>query len=323
MNIILSSLDEQGIRITKKTEVESNGNIGIDIDSIQLFIAKSIESPETINIALQKEGDSIPKYILNKINYKNLEKDRFLGYKLIPMFNVPYGSYSFIISQGDIIITSELFSIVDSNILIDEHEPSRIINRTIGPINSKIIAQDVNSQQLSFYIRKKYDGVSFIDSNKSIWFDYVPLDPNDLKNNLVIDENGESVVPTFLSSGDIEVVENILPPFEQEGEWVLLKWTPPYLATKVAGQVSFALSIVSTRGERTYTWQTEPSSFEVLPNIGFRVGAVATHSEKTNFNQLFDRVDSIETFLGNNTDDIPSNDQELVVGGGSAEEYFE
>jgi hypothetical protein len=78
----------------------------------------------------------------------NLEKDAFFGYKLFPLFNVPVGQYKIVITQGEnnSIELKDPITIINSNVLMDEHEPTRVINRTIGPINAKILAQDVNSQ---------------------------------------------------------------------------------------------------------------------------------------------------------------------------------
>ena len=106
-------------------------------------------------------------------------------------------------------------------------------------------------------------------------------------------------------------------PNGQEGEWLLLRWDVPYDATKLAGTVRFALSVLAKDGDaRTYTWQTLPSSFTVSANIGLRSSNIyiPPQEEAT----IVQRVNDIETFIGFQSDDDPSNDNEIIISGGGA-----
>lgn len=305
MNIIIESLNN--IRTTGK---------GTDIDSIKLFVANSYITSVS-QILAQGKSDS-KTYVLTIMPDAGLDKTNYKGYRLIPVTAIPTDqTYRLFVEEVDL---GKDFTFTDAaGHLSDEHTPAYVIGRQISAINTEILAQDANSQQLTFYMRKKYDGVSFITPDKRILFDYIPVDPKDLEDAAV-----EGLVPNFLSDEAIVITEGVIPPDQQQGEWIMLKWNLPYQATKTAGIVKFAISVVAKSGdERTYTWQTEPSSFSVLENLAPRLGIVLTSENKDPLTQLTNRVENIETFLGNNTDDDPINDQELVIGGGNANEYIE
>jgi hypothetical protein len=141
------------------------------------------------------------------------------------------------------------------------------------------------------------------------------VDPNDLP------EGKE-----FISDPAIVITEDIIPPNGQEGEWIMLKWNLPYLATKMAGTVRFAVSVIDHYGdERSYTWQTFPSSFNVSQNIGLRTGLTLTPADESILGELVDNmqtlqtdVDAIEMYLGEQTDEDPANDKEILIIGGGA-----
>lgn len=310
MNIIIESLNS--IRLT---------GTSTDLDSAKLFVHKSIDNAEQIIISLIDASQQ--EYVLDKTLFKELEKTYYLGYQLTPTCNIPAGTYSIKASRDNLNLLLPEVRISETNALIDEHEPTRITGRKIGPVDTKIIAQDLNSQQLTFYIKQKYDGVSFVDDSKKVMFDYIPLDPQDL-----IDATPDGA-PTlsFLSSEAIVIKDNVIPPKGQTGEWMLLKWNLPYYATKKAGVVKFAISVIDKQNEYRYLWQTESSSFTVQPNLAFRSGAIVPPPEDVvipeELEDLTERVNDLEAFLGYQTDDNAANDMPIILGGGSAASYLE
>lgn len=306
MNIIVSSLSD-----IKKTGVSS------DLDSAKLFISKKIENEELnsllSNIRLENNGI----YFLQAVSSVALEKNDYLGYRLYSKVAIPNGSYSFKIGN----LVFENFEILGNEELIDQHDPIYVIDRRINPITTTIVAQDANSQQITFYINKKYDGVSFIDDSKIVYADYIPLDLNERK------QSGEISPEVNFFSDKLEVVyESIEPPVGRVGEWIMLKWNLPYAVTKLAGIIHFAISIVDKSGDtRTYTWQTLPSSFTISANLAQRGDTVLTPEDTSKLTELVEQVnvlqtdvDNLETFLGNQSDNEPENDAEVVIGGGGA-----
>ena len=293
MTIVISSL----------TDMKVTGLSGSkDLDSAKLFISKSISAP--IDITLVNNSGSYP---LMKTASSSLEKAEYLGYKLTSRISVPDGTYSVLATGVDAEATLEL---ENNEALTDEHDAILVIGRNINSISTQILAQDINSQQLTFYMKKKYDGVSFIDATKKIMFDYIPVDSADLP-------EGHA----FISDEAMVITEDIIPPNGQEGEWIMLKWNLPYLVTKKAGSIKFAISVIDYFGdERSYTWQTLPSSFNISPNIGLRTGVVLTPEDTSVLTELVDNVktlqenvSSIEDFLGGQTDNDPSNDEDIVI----------
>jgi hypothetical protein len=77
-------------------------------------------------------------------------------------------------------------------------------------------------------MKKKYDGISFVDESKAIYIDYIPVDKSALPENA-----------NFLSDKAIVITENVLPPNGQENEWILIQWNLPPQATAEAGTVKF------------------------------------------------------------------------------------
>lgn len=276
---------------------------------MKLFIDKNISDQDLV-LTLKKDDASYP---LTKIISIGLEKDQFNGYRLSSQVSIPDGEYDIFINGIDV---KSKVSITDTSSLIDEHEPIYIIGRQINPVTTTILAQDANSQQFTFYIKKKYDGISFLDEDKRVYIDYIPVDKNDLNIEM---EDGEVKTVEFLSDPISEIIyNNVIPPDGQEGEWVVLKWNLPYPVTKTAGRVTFALSVVDPTNNRYYTWQTLPSSFEISANIGYRDGINLSPKEESIFADLSERVASIEDSLGNQTDEDAENDVEVIFEGGNA-----
>ena len=308
MNIIIESLSS--VRQTGSSH---------DFDSLKIFISKSITEAESMTFTLQNI-DNNNLYPIEKIKVKSLEKNNYFGYSVSSEFWIPAGRYRLLSAPSVPQATFDI--IVDDSTLIDEHEPILVIGRRINTVNTPIIAQDAGSQQLSFYIKKKYDGISFDDPSKKIMFDYIPVDKT------LLEKDGKTLA--FLSSRATKISGNVIPPAGQSGEWLLLKWDLPYSATKDAGIVQFAISVIDSAWDtRNYTWQTFPSSFTVSPNLGFREGAPEiTEEEVSVVRELADRVNAtessiiaIEDKLGNQTDGDSSNDTDIVFDGGDISEY--
>lgn len=304
MNIVISSLNDM-----KLTGLQTGSH---DLDSAKLFIAKSIA--EDIDITLTKSGETYP---LIKTISSSLEKNDYLGYKLSSRVRVPDGVYT--VNASNVTATAVL-ELVENQKLTDEDDAILIIGRNINPVTTQILAQDINSQQLTFYIKKKYDGISFLTAEedperKQVFFDYIPVDEADLPEG-----------SAFLSERAEVISENVIPPNGQEGEWIVLKWNLSYLVTKKAGTVKFAVSVIDYLGdERSYTWQTKPSTFVISENIGLRKGITLTPAEESIFTELVkdvrtlkSDVNAIEDFLGEQTDDDSTNDQEILFVGGGA-----
>ena len=307
MNIIVSSLND-----IKKT------GICTDLDSAKLFLSKKISNTDLENLLLNIRLQNNGTYFLIASPSSALEKNDYLGYRLYSKTNIPNGSYSFKIGN----LSIENFEVESNEKLIDQHDPIYIIDRKINPVTTTIVAEDANSQQLTFYINKKYDGVSFIDDgSKSIYADYIPLDLKKQK-----EEGKISEEINFFSSKLNIIHENVEPPVGRVGEWIILKWDLPYEATKLAGIIHFAISVIDKTGDtRTYTWQTLPSSFVVSQNLAKRGDIVLSPEETSRLTELVAQVNTLQTdvnnleaFLGNQTDDESDNDTEVIIGGGGA-----
>lgn len=315
MNIIITSLSADKIAITGLTTAT------VDIDSTKLFIQNDVDNQSDILIQLQNESSNYP---LAKVAVAELDKNEYKGYRLVSDINIPNGVYSIQVLSGSLIITLDSqITLENQQYLADEEEPVYVIGRKINPIKTEVVAQDVGSQCFTFYIRKKYDGISFLDDTKKIYVDYIPVNKEDL---IVVTEDGEEYSVNFLSDHITEIYP-ILPPHGREGEWLALKWHLPYKATKTAGVVKIAISVIDVSGDaRTYTWQTAPGSFKVSPNLGFRKEIVLTPEEESvlttlveNVSVLQEDVSSIESALGHQTDGDSSNNEDIFFSGGNAE----
>ena len=304
MNIIISSLSE-----IKKTGVSS------DLDSAKLFISKLIPNDQLLS-TIKLEGNGV--YFLTAVPSSSLDKNDYFGYFLTTDTFIPNGTYTFVI--GDLSIDS--FVLENNEQLIDQHNPIYIIDRKINPVTTTIVAEDVNSQQLTFYINKKYDGISFIDESKTIYVDYIPLNLKELIENGIVPKE-----TTFLSDKVQVISEDVYAPDKQNREWIMLQWNLPPFATKINGTVNFAISVVDKFGDNSaYVWQTLPSSFVVSKNLAKRPEIVIVSPEDPpilsnlvdQINDLQQDVTSLEVLLGNQSDEDPSNDEEVIIGGGGA-----
>lgn len=317
MNIIISSLNVDGIKIT--------GNTGSDINFIKVFVSKELSIiPKRIDVSRNTNLDSSGlastiTYPIALIRTEGFDKDDYFAYILTAKTSIPLSTYviNFVYASSLEQIEQEEFVKVGeqeiSNLLEDEHEPIFINGRQINPVTTPIVAGDVKSQQLSFYIKKCYDGVSFLDESKQIYIDYIPVD----------------FTPTedcHFKSDPINEILDDPDPASQMGDWLLLKWNVPAEAMKKAGSVRFGLAVLNKTVEDNktidYCWQTFPSSFSVSPNIGLRGFPVAPEESVSAYSEISNRVTDVESFLGYQTDDESNNDKEVVVGGGNASEYI-
>lgn len=300
MNIIISSLNPIALKITQM-EIT-------DFDSAKLWVHTSLNLQD-IDLTLVFEGQFF--YPLTIIKDASLNKNNYNGYRLMSEASLGNGIYSLMINQ---VLTDYNISISAEESLIDEHEPVYIIGRYINPIKTQIVEQDVNSQQIRFYIKKKYDGISFLDNSKKIFVDFIPVDGKyTLPDGSLTDIAG----PTPFLSDEI-TIDNIIElekaPQGQVGEWLCLIWNLPYDAMRKAGTVKFDVSVIDESEEtRAYTWQTLPSSYAVLPNLGFRSALVHVPEIENSMAQLTRDVRDIETMLGMQSDDDPNNDSTITI----------
>lgn len=301
MNIIISSLDENGIKIT--------GTSAIDIDNARLFVLKELNiTPTRLDFFTEDKT-----FVITPVPSEALIKNLYDGYYLSAKSAMPLGDYSIRIYYNTPARTTKTLlyanTIEIGNDLEDEHSAIIINDRTINPVTTIMVAGDRNSQQLRFYIKKCYDGVSFLDESKRIFVDYVPVDQSLLT-------DGKK----FLSS-QITTILDDPEPDGQNGDWLLLKWTVPAAALSKAGFVKFAISVLGN----DYVWQTKPSSFTITEGIGLRENGGLTPEEYSQLTELIEEVDvlqqdvaALEEALGNQTDDDEANDEEILITGGVA-----
>jgi hypothetical protein len=278
-----------------------------DIDALKLFVSKQITND--VAITIEKNAH---RFNLTKIRETGFDKNEFTAYRLISEFPVS-GDYSLYVDNTDV----GTITLSDGSHLIDEHSPVLVNGRRIGPVTTEIIAQDVYSQQITFLMKKKYDGISFIDeaSYKRLYVDFIPVDKELLK---ITDETGKIITIPFLSDRiEFANITTTLAPAGQSGEWVLIKWDLPYAATKDAGTIPFSLSVIDTDSDHPYIWQTFSSSFTVSPSLGIRQG-INVPALIIPEGILEERVAAIEETLGYQTDMALENDRDILFSGGGA-----
>lgn len=305
MNIIISSPDNYKITETRTASIHNT----------RVYIATDlIDSLDLTNIVL-KSADGT--YHCSFVAKPDLDKANLHlnGFAIQSQEGcIPAGDY-----RCEIPGMTTTISIVFTEGLVDEHAPIYIRDRSIGKIETSVVEGDKNSQQFVFYIQRCYDGVSFLNPSKNIYVDYIPVDTSYL-----VDEEGQPVA--FLS--DLLIVEDTNPEPDLNGrDWVKLIWNLPPEATAKQGTVTFAISVQGYEQEEDYLWQTLPSSFMVLSNIGKRPPVPVSSSDGLGvINQLQQQVNELETDVRNleslDRDGDPDN-ANFIIGGGGAEEYFE
>lgn len=312
MNIIISSLTSEDVRIV--------GNGSYDIDYLKVFISKTLEiTPASLELAyttIESDMAKTYKYSLKLIKAPHYDKDNYYAYQVNSICSIPEYAYNITFKyitqeQEQNLLFSETLTVF--NALEDEHEPVMIIGRNINPVTTTIVAGDVNSQQIRFYIKKCYDGVSFLDESKEIYVDYIPV-------NFTPPENAPDL--EFYSSKITEISD--ADPESEEGDWILLKWRVPPDAMAAAGSVTYGISVLSNT-DKSYVWQTVPSTFTVLRNIGLRGIPVESSEEATKLSELLSNIDSLQEdvdnlneLVGNQADEDIYNDEEIIFIGGGA-----
>lgn len=302
MNIIINSLD----RIT------CTGIMPDDFQSLKVFIAKTIEEDIANETFTLKNVDTGSIFFFTLLKDASLEKDRYLGYRIDKRSDaIAEGAY--LVSHPKLSIAVMISVTGEGKKLIDEHHPILIIGRQINSITTPIVAQDARSQRFSFYMQTYHDGISI--QNKAVYADYIPVDKSLLG------------VRAYLSTKLI-VNQLLDPPLGQTGQWSELIWELPYAATKDAGVVKFAISVVDQSNINSiYTWQTFPSSFVVSPNLGRREEKqIVPEEEESSIEILANRVNEVEqtvqglnSQLGNQLDNNDQNDDEIFFDGGDIE----
>lgn len=314
MNIIISSLNVDGIKILGEDT---------DIDLIKVYISKNLNiTPKTFSFSIE-EKTSVEEltfaatYIANLIAIKDFDKKEYNCYQLVTTNAIPLKNYKIVFNfeeEGE----SKSFAYLNTTIAVqngleDQHKIIDISDkRVIANItDTVVVAGDRNSQQLRFRISKCYDGISFIDESKQIFADFIPLD----KSLLQIDE---STKLAFLSD---EITEIEVDP--ENNDYVILKWNLSPAVTSANGTVEFGISILN-KDNKDYCWQTVPSKFTVVKYLGARPDyPVVSPDLPSAYTQLREDVDAIEALLGGQTTEDPSDDTEVLIGGGDASSYIE
>ena len=312
MNIIIVS--ENTSTVTNETST--------DLDTVRLFIAKTynyIPVEATLRAESEEDGLTVShEYLASIIPAPSLNKKEYLAYTMTSRCAIPLLEYTLTLTETAHTNPLTLSpKITLNNQLADEHVPIMIIGRNIGTINTPIIAGDRRSQEFTFYIQKKYDGVSFFDDTKEFWADYIPVD---------FKPPEEFPDLEFYSSRISEIHEVVLE--DMEGDWLSLKWEVPDEAMAKVGTVKFAISILekTENGTYPYVWQTAPSSFKVSPALGKRMALpIDPADDVTAITELINDVEELKTttsslneLMGYQADTDSNNDTEVYVGGGGA-----
>lgn len=305
MNIIISSLDANGMKVTGASQA--------DINSAKLFIAKSLNvTPLRLELIL----DSFI-YSLNITASPSYDKANFYAYGLSAAYSIPFDNYKIKLYYQGTTRANESLALEDEvalmNDLEDEHTIFAISDRTIAKVTTQIIAEDRHSQQISFSLKKLYDGISFLNEDKKIYVDYIPVGfvPYEIE---ILDGTKEKV--NFLSTEITEKLEN--------EDNVILKWNVPSDAMQKSGSVKFAISVIDFA--TGYIWQTSPSQLTILPNLGKRLSSPIGSTEEISafaeltakVNELEDDMAGLEEIVGFQSDNDIFNDKEVIFSGGNA-----
>lgn len=294
-----------------------------EIDTVRIFVQKdaSTSQPIAVPTALYLEyseetDEGMPLYLTENIPLKqdgNLTLEKYFGFVPEATLVFPAKEYdcTLLIGEKEYMVGKFAFA---NNAMVDEHNALVVKDRTITVVNKEVmlVAEDHLSQEITFLIKEKYDGISFLDETKKVYVDYIPVG--------YIPQEGQ---PAFFS--DNRITRSYAPSDENEDNWIYLKWRVPNIATRKAGQLSFAIAVLGSE----YVWQTQPATLMIYPNIGFRgtdIPFVPTDPEEA-LTELEERISSIEenyisvTGEGNEYGLVSSaddGDDEILLGGGSA-----
>lgn len=292
MNIIISSLDEINV-------VGSTTNV--DISDIRFYSFKDKDElipkliPKFVTFKSSSSIDSIQverEYLYELVEASLFNKPNYICYKIKENekpCNFPNEQYDIKVTFADESY-KEIKGPYSLLQLVDEHGAVLVTDRKIDQITTPIVAQDRNSQQIVFHLKKCYDGISFLDETKEIFVDYIPVDfiP-------IIDDNGNTI--NFYSS---LIHDKNLFTDAQGVEWVEIKWNIPPAAIEKAGIVKYDIAVVDRHGDVSYVWQTLPSSFTVSENLAKRPLVLVEPNEKPDIlADLIDEINSLNDFVAN------------------------
>lgn len=225
----------------------------------------------------------------------------FTAYSLEPEATIPEDDYRIRISIEDKII--QISSIVrlkhsaapapQTEGIFDEHNYLLVNGRTIKVVEDQVqlLAEDENSQEIRFKIRKRYDNVSFLTEDKIVSVDFIPSNWAAIKEE-IINEGTEDFDPEaeFVSDMITKIYED-----PQNSDYMILCWTVPLIATREAGSLQIALSVMNDVAD--YVWQTEPATLTVQPNIGRRNKFVIADI-KSPIVKIEKRIEFLESLFG-------------------------
>lgn len=195
--------------------------------------------------------------------------------------------------------------------LTDMHEPVDIKDRNILFSNNQnvILAEDNISQSITFRMPRFYDGIDL--ASKSLFFDYIDLETEELKN---LSLAKEYILTDIYLDGD-------------PVEYMTVAWAVPYEVTKKAGKVKFALSAIdltsltpdeATGDVRQYIWQTNGATLEIKPNLHKRNEIPINDVQSTALEDLISEIDAIKSSDIYNADASDPQDGEVLLTCGGA-----
>ena len=320
MNIILYNNDGNlAVRYTQPPTEYA------EIDTVRVYIQKSADTSQPIAVptALRLEcseepgDDGMPFYLKETISLKqdgNLTLDKYFGFVPSAAAAFPAKPYVCTLIADDVEYEVGTFNFAN-NSMLDEHNALLVKDKTITVVSkdTMLVAEDHLSQEITFLIKEKYDGVSFLDNTKKVYVDYIPVGYKPAEGQ-----------PAFFS--DNHITRSVASNISDQENWIYLRWRVPNTATHKAGKLSFALAVLGS----DYVWQTQPATLTVYPNIGFRgtdMPFVPTDPEEETLAELEERISLIEdnyvSVAGANNEyglvsSANDGDDEILLGGGSA-----
>ena len=292
MNIIIRSETEYQL-------TEYNKNSIYDINNIK-FYSKSAIPKEFILSYENTSNPLLAQYYILPIEATEIKENDYILYTISANGFVIGKPYTVNIKFDDEVLLqlNEIIQI-DNDILQDEHEALKVTGRniTIPSGSVALLAEDCRSQKITLLIKESYDGISFLDKSKTIYMDYIPPDLTPTED-----------VPFYSDSNIERYVDNSL--FINNEQWIKLIWTVPYAATKQAGTLKFALSVIGAlpNGD-CYVWQTLPVSLTVQQNIGKRPALPIVPDGNPESFAIEKRIADLEEFTAN-IDNVTQINQE-------------
>lgn len=333
MNIIVAQ--DKSVRLTQYSNQST-----YSLDEISFYLSKGLELPEDVFLSLEIGDDKYTFYlaqeseVVNYYIYKiNIIQDVSLSanaYNLVLLLNEERISLETIklnkMSYKAPIARFLLRNAVAAPAISDQHKAIEIEDRTIKMTQANvIIAEDNNSQCITFKMSKTYDGIDLYEDiqaeSKNCFIDYVlPNDESKTLYNLKILKTNVIVDP-------------------EDDTKMLIKWLVSYNVTQTEGTVQFAISICGIEEGDYYIWQTAPANLVISPNLHKRNESIVIEPDN-DYQQvrkeifelqgnvttlqgdvatLDTRLDNIETSdVLNADDDGESVNYEVLFSGGGA-----